>query len=146
MIAEGVGLIERALRSRRVGPYTLQATISAVHAEARDASSTDWPQIVALYDILQRVDPSPVIALNRAVAVAMRDGPDAGLAIIEGLLERGVLRNYHLAHAARAELYRRLGRHVEARAAYDRALSLARLEPERRFLQRRIAEVASPAG
>jgi RNA polymerase sigma-70 factor (ECF subfamily) len=141
MIAEGAALVERALRSRRFGPYTLQAAIAAVHAEARDAASTDWPQIVGLYDLLMRIDASPVIELNRAVAVAMRDSPEAGLAIIETMLERGELNDYHLAHSARADLYRRLGRFADARAAYERALALTRQEPERRFLQRRLREL-----
>lgn len=137
-IAEGDVLVQRALRSRRFGPYTLQAAIAAVHAEAPDAATTDWVQIVGLYDVLLRTDPSPVVALNRAVAVAMRDGPAAGLAIIDAILARGELTEYHLAHSARAELCRRLGRHAEARAAYERALGLARQEPERRFLAQRL--------
>lgn len=137
-IAEGDALVQRALRSRRFGPYTLQAAIAAVHAEAPDAATTDWVQIVGLYDVLLRTDPSPVVALNRAVAVAMRDGPAAGLAIIDAILARGELTEYHLAHSARAELCRRLGRHAEARAAYERALGLARQEPERRFLAQRL--------
>ena len=138
-IAEGTALVERALASRRFGPYTLQAAIAAVHAEAVTPEATDWAQIVALYDALARIDPSPVVALNRAVAVAMRDGPEAGLALIDALLEGGELRDYHLAHAARAELCRRLGRTAEARLAYERALALTRQEPERRFLERRLA-------
>ena len=141
LIAEGVALVERALSSRRFGPYSVQAAISAVHAEARDAAATDWPQIVALYDVLAGLDPSPVIALNRAVAVAMRDGPAAGLRLVEEILGQGELRDYHLAHAAHADLCRRLGRHSEARASYERALALARQEPERRFLAQRIAEL-----
>jgi RNA polymerase sigma-70 factor (ECF subfamily) len=140
-IAEGIALVERALGSRRFGPYTLQAAIAAVHAEAADASSTDWAQIVGLYDVLARIDASPVIELNRAVAVAMRDGPAAGLALIDAILARGELADYHLAHSARADLCRRLGRTVDARAAYRRALELARQEPERRFLERRLAEL-----
>lgn len=139
LIAEGTALVERALASRRFGPYALQAAIAAVHAEAADAAGTDWPQIVGLYDVLMRVDPSPVVELNRAAAVAMRDGPEAGLALIDKLLARGVLADYHLAHAAQADLHRRLGHTAAARAAYERALALARQEPERRFLKRRLA-------
>ena len=141
LIAEGVALVERALSSRRFGPYSLQAAISAVHAEAPEAAATDWAQIVALYDVLERLDPSPVVALNRAVALAMRDGAAAGLAVVEGILEKGELADYHLAHAARADLCRRLGRSADARASYERALALARQEPERRFLTQRIAEL-----
>ncbi len=138
-ITEGVSLVERALSSQRIGPYTLQAAIAAVHAQAPSAAATDWAQIVGLYDVLMRSDPSPVVELNRAVAVAMRDGPLAGLTFIDAILARGDLANYHLAHAARAELCRRLGRTVEARASYERALSLTQQEPERRFLKRRLA-------
>lgn len=138
MIAEGCALTERALRSRRFGPYALQAAIAAVHAEAPTADATDWAQIVGLYDVLLRADPSPVVALNRAAAVALRDGPAAGLALIDALLEGGDLADYHLAHSARADLLRRLGRTAEARDAYQRALSLARQEPEQRFLRRRL--------
>jgi len=138
-ISEGVALVEQALTSRRFGPYTLQAAIAAVHAEAPDAASTDWAQIVGLYDVLLRVEPSPVIELNRAVAVAMRDGPEAGLALIDALLARGELLDYRLAHAARADLCRRLGRAAAARESYERALALTRQEPERRFLERRLA-------
>lgn len=141
MIAEGTALVAQALRSRRFGAYTLQAAISAVHAEARTADRTDWNQIVVLYTVLQRIDPSPVVELNRAVAVAMRDGPDAGLALIDAILQRGDLADYHLAHAARAELSRRLGKMSDAKNSYERALSLARQEPERRFLTRRLAEI-----
>ena len=141
MIAEGQALVERAIRSRRFGPYTLQAAISAVHAEAPAADATDWPQIVGLYDVLLRADPSPVVELNRAAAIAMRDGPAAGLALIDAILEHGELEDYHLAHSARADLLRRLGRAADAREAYARALSLARQEPERRFIDRRIAEL-----
>ena len=141
-IEEGRALVERALSSRRVGPYTLQAAIAAVHAEARSAGATDWEQIVGLYDVLARVDPTPVVELNRAVAVAMRDGPAAGLTIIDALLARGDLDDYHLAHSARADLYRRLGRPAEARVSYQRALGLTRQEPERRFLERRLRELA----
>jgi len=138
-IAEGLALVERALSSRRVGPYALQAAIAAVHAEAPEAAATDWAQIVGLYDVLARVEPSPVVELNRAVAVAMRDGPQAGLALIDAILARGDLSDYRLAHAARADLCRRLGRSAEARASYERALALTRQEPERRFLERRLA-------
>jgi RNA polymerase sigma-70 factor (ECF subfamily) len=141
LIAEGVALVERALSSRRFGAYSLQAAISAVHAEAPEAAATDWAQIVALYDVLERLDPSPIVALNRAVAFAMRDGPAAGLALVEEILKKGELEEYHLAHAARADLCRRLGRQADARASYERALALARQEPERRFLARRIAEL-----
>jgi RNA polymerase sigma-70 factor (ECF subfamily) len=142
MIVEGQALVERAIRSRRFGPYTLQAAISAVHAEAPAADATDWPQIVGLYDVLMRADPSPVVELNRAAAVAMRDGPAAGLMLIEAILARGDLADYHLAHSARADLLRRLGRTAEARGAYARALALARQEPERRFIERRMGELA----
>jgi RNA polymerase sigma-70 factor, ECF subfamily len=141
-IVEGVTLVERALSSRRFGPYTLQAAIAAVHAEAPTAAATDWVQIVGLYDVLARVEPSPIVELNRAVAVAIRDGPEAGLVLIEAILARGELANYHLAHAARADLCRRLGRIAEARAAYERALGLARQEPVWRFLKRRLGELA----
>jgi RNA polymerase sigma-70 factor (ECF subfamily) len=141
-IEEGVALVESALASRRFGPYTLQAAIAGVHAEARDSAATDWAQIVGLYDVLARFDPSPVVELNRAVAVAMRDGPAAGLALIDALLAGPDLQDYHLAHAARADLYRRLGNTAEARASYQRALELARQEPERRFLAGRLAELA----
>jgi RNA polymerase sigma-70 factor (ECF subfamily) len=140
-IAEGAALVERALSSRRFGPYTLQAAIAAVHAGAPTASATDWAQIVGLYDVLMRADPSPVVALNRAAAIAMRDGPEAGLSLIDAILARGELEDYHLAHSARADLCRRLGRTDEARAAYQRALSLTRQAPERRFLQRRLEEL-----
>jgi RNA polymerase sigma-70 factor (ECF subfamily) len=142
-IAEGVALVERALSSRRFGPYTLQAAIGAVHAEAPNAAATDWAQIVGLYDVLARADPSPVVALNRAAAVAMRDGPLAGLALIDAILARGELEDYHLAHSARADLCRRLGRTGEARSSYERALALAQQAPERRFLQRRLDELGS---
>jgi RNA polymerase sigma-70 factor (ECF subfamily) len=140
-IAEGSALVERALSSRRFGPYSLQAAIAAVHSEAATPAATDWAQIVGLYDALMRADPSPVVELNRAVAVAMRDGPPAGLAIVDAILERGELADYHLAHAARADLCRRLERTEEARASYERALELTRQEPERRFLQRRLDEL-----
>ncbi len=141
LIAEGRQLIERSLDSRRFGMYTIQAAISAVHAEAASTSETDWAQIVALYDVLLQSAPSPVVELNRAVAVAMRDGPAAGLALIDGILGNGELSDYHLAHAARADLCRRLGRTREARIAYERALSLAQQEPERRFLRKRLEEL-----
>jgi RNA polymerase sigma-70 factor, ECF subfamily len=140
-IAEGSALVEKALMSRRFGPYTLQAAIAAVHAEAVSADATDWNEIVGLYDVLLRFDPSPVVELNRAVAVTMRDGPAAGLALIDAILARGDLRDYHLAHAAHADLCRRLGRTAQARGSYQRALALARQEPERRFLERRLAEL-----
>ena len=143
MIAEGAALAERALRSRRFGPYALQAAIAAVHAEAPSAAATDWPQIVGLYDVLMRADPSPVVELNRAAAVAMRDGPAAGLALVDALLARGELAGYHLAHSARADLCRRLGRIADARASYEQALALARQEPERRFLERRLRELGA---
>lgn len=141
LIAEGVDLVERALLSRRFGPYTLQAAIAAVHAEAPEAAATDWAQIVGLYDVLASADASPVVELNRAVAVAMRDGPAAGLTLIEAIQARGDLRDYHLAHAAHADLCRRLGRTDEARASYQRALGLTQQEPERRFLERRLREL-----
>jgi RNA polymerase sigma-70 factor (ECF subfamily) len=145
-IEEGRTLVERALASRRFGPYTLQAAIAAVHAEAPAAAATDWRQIVGLYDVLLRVDPSPVVELNRAAAIAMRDGPAAGLALIDAMLARGELTDYHHAHSARADLCRRLGRTTEAIAAYERALGLTRQEPERRFFTRRLAELRrSPA-
>jgi len=142
-IAEGSALAERAIATRRFGAYTLQAAIAAVHAEAPSAAATDWEEIVALYDLLLRALPSPVVELNRAAAVAMRDGPAAGLRLVDGILARGELRDYHLAHATRADLCRRLGRAPEARTSYERALELARLEPERRYLQRRLREVSS---
>jgi RNA polymerase sigma-70 factor (ECF subfamily) len=141
MIEEGTALVERALATRRIGPYTLQAAISAVHAGALRADATDWAQIVGLYDVLARVEPSPVVELNRAVAIAMRDGPAAGLALVDAILARGELSDYRLAHAARADLCRRLGRTAQARESYRRALELTRLEPERRFLERRLAEL-----
>jgi RNA polymerase sigma-70 factor, ECF subfamily len=147
MIVEGMALVEQSLRSRQFGPYTLQAAIAAVHADATSAAETDWAEIVGLYDVLMRADPSPVIELNRAAAVAMRDGPEAGLVLIDGILARGELEDYVLAHSARAELCRRLGRKAEAAASYERALSLSRQEPQRRFLEQRIAELrkAGPA-
>ena len=146
LIAEGTALVERALASRRIGPYTLQAAISAVHAEARSAAATDWAQIVGLYDVLARAEPSPVVELNRAVAVAMRDGPEAGLALVDAILARGELSDYRLVHAARADLCRRLGKTAEARASYQRALELTQQEPERRFLERRLSQLKAEGG
>src|SRR5580658_2335082 len=140
-IAEGVALVEKALKSRRFGAYTLQAAIAAVHAEAESVAATDWRQIVALYDQLVRIQPSPVVQLNRAVAIAMRDGPEAGLTHIDAVLEQGELANYYLAHSARADMCRRLGRTVEARSAYEKALALTQQEPERQFLQERIRQL-----
>jgi len=140
-IAEGVALLEKALNSRRFGSYTLQAAIAAVHAEAESVAETDWRQIVALYDRLLRIQPSPVVQLNRAVAIAMRDGPEAGLAHIDAVLEHGELADYYLAHSARADMYRRLGRTAEARASYEKALALTQQEPERQFLQERIRQL-----
>jgi len=140
-IAEGVALVEKALSSRRFGPYTLQAAIAAVHAEAESTAATDWRQILALYNHLVRIQPSPVAYLNRAVAIAMCDGPQAGLKHIDAVLDRGELANYYLAHSARAEMYRRLGRTAEARASYQKALGLTRQEPERQFLQQRIRQL-----
>jgi RNA polymerase sigma-70 factor (ECF subfamily) len=141
-IAEGMRFVEQALSSRRFGPYSIQAAISAVHAQAPDAAATDWAEIVGLYEVLSRADASPVIELNRAVAVAMRDGPAAGLLLVDAILDRGDLVDYRLAHAARADLCRRLGRTADARTSYERALVLTRQEPERRFLERRLAEVS----
>ena len=140
-IAEGVALLEKSIKSRSFGSYTLQAAIAAVHAQAESAARTDWQQIVALYDRLLRIQPSPVVELNRAVAVAMLDGPEAGLALIDALLEQGILANYYLAHSVRADMYRRLGKTAEARAAYDKALALTQQEPEQRFLQERIRQL-----
>jgi len=140
-IAEGVSLVERALSSRRVGSYTIQAAIAAVHAQAPHAAATDWAQIVGLYDVLMQADPSPVVELNRAVAVAMRDGPAEGLDLVDAVLARGELVNYHLAYAARADFCRRLGRTADARASYERALALTQQEPERRFLEKRLREL-----
>lgn len=140
LIAEGGAQLEEALASRRIGPYTLQAAIAAVHARAATAEATDWAAIVGFYDVLARVEPSPVVRLNRAAAVAMRDGPAAGLALVDELLDTGELGDYQFAHSARADLCRRLGRVAEARSAYLRALELARQEPARRFLERRLAE------
>jgi RNA polymerase sigma-70 factor (ECF subfamily) len=145
LIAEGCALVERALTTRRFGPYCLQAAIAAVHAEAPSAAETDWEQIVGLYDVLLRAVPSPVIELNRAVAVAKRDGALAGLNLIEGILDRGELQDYHLAHSARAEFCRQLGRVEEARAAYLRALELTRQEPERRFIEGRLSALELPS-
>jgi len=140
-IAEGLALVQQSLSSRRFGPYTLQAAIAAVHAEAPTASATKWAQIVGLYDLLARAAPSPVIELNRAVAVAMRDGPAAGLELIDAILARGELANYHLVHSARADLCRRLGKAADARSAYERALALTHQAPERRFIERRLQEL-----
>jgi len=144
LIAEGCALVEQALGTRRFGPYGLQAAIAAVHAEASRADETDWPQIVGLYDVLLRAAPSPVIELNRAVALAMRDGPLAGLQQVEGILARGELLDYHWVHSARGEFCRQLGRVEEARAAYEKALSLTQQAPEKRFLEQRLAELQSP--
>jgi RNA polymerase sigma-70 factor (ECF subfamily) len=141
LIAEGKMHLERALVTRRFGAYTVQAAIAAVHASAPSAAATDWRQIAALYDALLALNPSPVVELNRAVAVALRDGPAAGLRLIDAILDRGDLGQYHLAHAARADLLRRLGRREDARQAYERALALARQEPERRFLRKRLAQL-----
>jgi len=145
-ITEGVSLVDRALRSGPVGPYTIQAAIGAVHAQASSATATDWAQIVALYDVLMRAEPSPVVELNRAVAVAMRDGPSVGLALVDAILARGNLQNYHLAHSARADLCRRLGRTEDARVSYERALRLTEQDPEQRFLKRRLSELYDKAG
>jgi RNA polymerase sigma-70 factor (ECF subfamily) len=142
LIGQGLELVERALRTRQFGAYTLQAAISAVHANAARPEETDWAQIVGLYDVLAQNEPSPIVELNRAVAVAMRDGPEAGLVLIEEILAAGQLADYYLAHAARADLSRRLGRTKDARASYERALALTLLGPERRFLERRLAEVS----
>lgn len=141
LIREGLALVEGALSMKRIGPYTLQAAIAAVHAEASSAGETDWAQIVALYDLLMRPEPSPVIALNRAVAVAMRDGPAKGLELVDALLERSELTQYHLAHATRADFCRRLGETSDARSSYELALALTKQEPERRFLEKRLAEL-----
>jgi len=139
-IAEGLALLEKALKSHRF-TYTLQAAIAAVHAEAESTAATDWRQIVALYDRLLRIHPSPVVQLNRAVAIAMCDGPEAGLTLIDAVLEHGELANYYLAHSARADMYRRLGRTAEARSSYEKALALTQQEPERQFLQERIRQL-----
>jgi RNA polymerase sigma-70 factor (ECF subfamily) len=143
-IAEGTRLAEQALASGPVGPYAIQAAIAAVHAEAATAAATGWNEIVGLYDVLMRTSASPVVELNRAVAVAMRDGPAAGLALVDTILLRGDLADYRLAHAARADLCRRLGRDADARVSYQRALALTKQEPERRFLERRLAELRNP--
>lgn len=140
-IEEGALLVQRALSMGLVGPYTIQGAIASIHAQAPNAAGTEWAEIVRLYDMLLQTNPSPIIELNRAVAVAMRDGTMAGLTLIEDILTRGALGNYHLAHAARADLYRRLGQTAEARASYERALSLTQQEPERRFLKRRLEEL-----
>src|SRR6202050_1116458 len=140
-IAEGRALLEKALKSRRFGSYTLQAAIADVHAEAKSVAATDWRQIVALYDQLVKIEPSPVVRLNRAVAIAMRGGPEAGLAQIDAVLEHGELADYYLAHSARADMYRRLGRTAEARSSYEKALALTQQEPERQFLQERIRQL-----
>ena len=140
-IAEGVALVQKALKSRRFGSYTLQAAIAAVHAEAESSAVTDWRQIVALYNQLARIQPSPVVHLNRAVAIAECDGPEAGLTDIDAVLEHGELANYYLAYSARAELYRRLGRTAEAKSSYEKALALTQQEPERQFLQERIRQL-----
>ena len=140
-IAEGVALLEKALNSRRFGSYTLQAAIAAVHAEAESVAATDWRQIVALYNQLVRIQPSPVVLLNRAVAIAMRDGPEVGLTHIDAVLKHGQLANYYLAHSARADMCRRLGRTAEARSSYEKALALTQQEPERQFLQERIRQL-----
>ena len=146
LIAEGTALVERSLATRRIGPYAIQAAISAVHAESPTAEGTDWRQIVALYDVLLQIEPTAVVELNRAVAVAMRDGPEAGLTLIDAILARGDLADYRLAHAARADLCRRLGRNEQALASYGRALALARQEPERRFIERRLNELKADGG
>jgi RNA polymerase sigma-70 factor (ECF subfamily) len=140
-IHEGKSHLERAFASPPIGPYTIQAALAATHADAPTPGDTDWDQIVALYDALLRIEPSPVVALNQAVAVAMRDGPAAGLDLIDDILASGELADYHLAHAARADLCRRLGRTADARESYERALALAKQEPERRFLQKRLQEI-----
>ncbi len=140
-ITEGGSLLQRALSMGQVGPYTIQAAIAAAHAQAPTAAATDWSQIVGLYTLLLQAEPSPVIELNRAVAVAMRDGPSAGLELVDGILARGDLETYHLAHAARADLCRRLGRTKDARTSYERALSLTQQEPERRFLEKRLSQL-----
>jgi len=144
LIAEGTRLVRRALLSRRFGSYTIQAAISAVHAEAADSGATDWNEIVGLYDVLLSTDLSPIVELNRAVAVAMRDGPESGLRVIDQILARGDLRDYRLAHAARADLCRRLGRVIDARTSYERAIALTKQEPERRFLERQLAQLPTP--
>jgi RNA polymerase sigma-70 factor (ECF subfamily) len=145
-IEEGLALVGRALSRGPAGPFTLQATILAVHADAVDFAATNWEEIVGLYDLLLRADPSPIVELNRAVAVAMRDGPAAGLSIIDAILARGQLNDYQFAHSARADLLRRLGRRADARASYVRALELAHQTPEQRFLRSRLQSLAAEAG
>jgi RNA polymerase sigma-70 factor (ECF subfamily) len=145
-IQEGIVLVKKALSGYRAGPYSVQAAIAAIHAEAPTYKETDWEEIVGLYDLLLRLDPSPVVELNRAAAVAMKNGPAAGIALIQTILDRGELSGYHLAYAAKADLYRRLGAKEQALAAYEKALSLVRQEPERRFLLRRTEELSSPKG
>jgi RNA polymerase sigma-70 factor (ECF subfamily) len=140
-IVEGAALVERAMRSRRFGPYTLQAAIAALHAEAATAAETDWAEIVGLYDVLMRADPSPVIELNRAAAIALRDGPEAGITLIDAILARGELTEYPLVHSARAELCRGAGRMADAVESYQRALGLTRQEPHRRFIERRLMQL-----
>jgi RNA polymerase sigma-70 factor (ECF subfamily) len=142
LIAEGKALLARGMAQEPIGPFAIQAAIAAVHADAPSTAATDWGQIVLLYDLLSRAAPSPIVELNRAVAVAMRDGPETGLQLIEDLLARGDLAGYHLAHAARADLLRRMGKMAQARVSYQQSLGLARQDPERRFLERRIAELA----
>lgn len=142
-ISQGTALVERALSSNRVGPYTIQAAMSAVHSNAPTAAATDWQQIVGLYDLLTQLEPSPIVELNRAVAVAMREGPEAGLALIDNIMARGDLTEYYLAHSARADLCRRLGKTQEARFSFERALDLAKQEPERRFLERRLRDLGN---
>ncbi|HEX5649029.1 MAG TPA: RNA polymerase sigma factor [Steroidobacteraceae bacterium] len=143
-IREGIAWVERALGTRRIGPYALQAAIAAVHAQAPSAAATDWAEIVGLYDVLLRLEPNPIVELNRAVAVSMRDGPEAGLVLVDALLDRGELGDYRLAHAARADLNRQLGRSEAARMAYERALALTKQDAEKRFLERRLAELSGP--
>ena len=145
MIRRGRDLVDRAFASRRIGSYTLQAAIAALHAEAPTHEATNWAEIAGLYEILRRADPSPVVELNRTVALAMRDGPEAGLEAIDAILSRGDLLDYHLAHSARADFCRRLGRREEARRSYSRALELVRSEPQRRFLEKRILDLDKPA-
>ncbi len=142
LIGEAGRLVDRGFASRSVGPYLLQAAIAAAHADAPSVADTDWARVVALYDVLLRIDPSPVAALNRAVALSMRDGPEAGLAAIDSVMGQGGLDDYHLAHAARADLERKLGRAAAARASYRRALALTRQPAERRFLEARLAQIA----
>lgn len=143
MIEEGLALVKQAFSSNRPGPYTLQAAIAAIHTEAKSSDATDWAQIAGLYSMLLRINPSPVVELNRAVAIAMHDGPEAGLQQIDAVLERGELNDYHLAHSARAELCRKLGRTNEARTSWERALALAQQDPERRFIERKLGELGT---